>query len=171
MTSVRTRIRAVGDRYRAGSHQPVGGYAAVVAAYAGIVGGASLLARLLGRRAPERVTPVELATMALATQKLSRLLSKDPVTSPLRAPFTEFQEPTGESEIAEDVRGAGVRHAVGELVTCPFCAGVWVATGLGVGLVFAPRLTRLVAATGATIGGADFLQLAYDAAKQALQRF
>lgn len=99
--------------------------------------------------------------LALATHKVSRLLTKESVTSPLRAPFTTYQDSAGEAELNEEVRGEGFRHAVGELVTCPFCVGQWVATGLVAGLVFAPRATRLVGATFATLAGSDLLQLAY----------
>lgn len=171
MTTLGNRARQVDERYRAGHRQPLSGYVAVLSVYGAVVGAASLVARLTGRRPPERLSLGDIAVTGIATHKLSRLLSKDAVTSPLRAPFTRYQEATGESEVMEDVRGEGVQHAVGELVTCPFCAGVWVATAFGLGAVFAPRLTRLVAGTGAAIAAADFLQLGYDAAKQSLQRF
>jgi hypothetical protein len=60
-----------------------------------------------------------------------------------------------------------MRHAVGELLTCPFCLDVWVASLFAVGLVVAPRLTRLVAGSFSAVAGADFLQLAYAKAQQA----
>jgi hypothetical protein len=60
-----------------------------------------------------------------------------------------------------------LRHAIGELITCPFCLDLWIASGFAVGLVFAPRVTRLVAATLAALTGADFVQLAYAKAQQA----
>lgn len=43
---------------------------------------------------------------------------------------------------------------------------MWVATGFTVGLVFAPRATRLIAGTFAVLAGADLLQLAYARAQQ-----
>jgi hypothetical protein len=58
-------------------------------------------------------------------------------------------------------------RSAGLLLTCPFCLAVWTATGLTAGLVFAPRLTRLVNAGASALAGADFLHLAYDAAKKA----
>ena len=58
---------------------------------------------------------------------MARLLTKDTVVSPIRAPFTRFEGPGGPSEVNERVRGRGWRHAIGELITCPFCAGEWVA--------------------------------------------
>jgi hypothetical protein len=75
---------------------------------------------------------------AAATHKLSRLLTKDPVTSPLRAPFASYEGTSGPAELREEARGEGGRKTVGELVTCPFCASVWVATGFTAGLLFFP---------------------------------
>jgi Protein of unknown function (DUF1360) len=148
-------------------HRRAGGYLLVLAVYGGVVGSLAAAARLTGRRLPERVRLGDVVLLSTATHKLSRLLAKDAVTTPLRAPFTRFEGAAGEAEINESPRtDNAVRHAVGELVTCPFCLAVWVATGLTAGLVFAPRLTRLVAAGATAIAGADYLHLAYDAAKR-----
>ena len=62
----------------------------------------------------------------------------------------------------EEVRfHGGLRHSIGELITCPFCLDVWIAAGFTIGLVFAPRLTRLIVATLTAVTGADFLHLLY----------
>ena len=53
----------------------------------------------------------------VATHKLSRLISKDWVTSPLRAPFTTYEGPASGSEVNESPRGHGMRLAFGELIT------------------------------------------------------
>jgi Protein of unknown function (DUF1360) len=45
-----------------------------------------------------------------------------------------------------------------------------VATGFAAGHVFAPRLTRLVAATVSAVAVSDVLQLAYAAAQQLPER-
>jgi hypothetical protein len=118
---------------------------------------------------PERPAVTDVVLISIATHKLSRLLAKDSVTSPLRAPFTRYQEPSGESEVNEEVRAeeGSAGHAVGELLSCPFCLAMWVATGLTGGLVLAPRLTRLVATGFTAVAASDFLQLAYAAAKRA----
>jgi hypothetical protein len=60
-----------------------------------------------------------------------------------------------------------LRHAIGELVTCPFCLDLWIATGFSFGHVFAPRMTRLVAGTFTALTGADFLHLLYAKSQQA----
>ena len=93
-------------------------------------------------------------------------LAKDPVTSPLRAPFTTFEGTSGPAELAEEVRANGNKKTIGELVSCPFCIGMWVSTGFTAGYVFAPRATRLAASTLAVLAGSDFLQFAYAYAEQ-----
>jgi hypothetical protein len=85
------------------------------------------------------------------------------VTSPLRAPFTSFRGTSGEAEVAEEIREhGGVKHAIGELITCPFCLAQWVGTAFVFGYVAAPRATRLAALTMTTVAGADVLQFVYD---------
>jgi hypothetical protein len=66
-------------------------------------------------------------------------------------------------------QGSPVRHAIGELMTCPFCLAMWVATGLTGGLVLAPRLTRLAATMLTATAASDFLQMAYSLAKEAAE--
>jgi len=153
-------LRREADRYRHGEDRPLSGYAAV----AGTYGVSTLVLGWLVRRRgalPERVAPADVATIGIATHKLSRLITKDAVTSVARMPFTTFEGPSGDGELHEEVRGQGVRHAVGELITCPFCIAVWVATGLAFGLLLAPRATRVVGAVLTAVTASDFLQLAY----------
>src|SRR3954466_9878167 len=71
------------------------GYAPLLAAFAASAVTATFAAWRLRRR-PVPLTPFELACMALATHKVSRLVAKDAVTSPLRAPFTRFDGPAGD---------------------------------------------------------------------------
>ena len=54
-------------------------------------------------------------------------------------------------------------------MTCPFCLDMWVATGFAIGLVFAPRFTRLIAGVFTVLAGADFLQLGYAMAQQSAE--
>jgi hypothetical protein len=126
----------------ADDERPLRGYAIAMATYAAAATAVVAAARLTGRHLPERPAAGDVALLAVSTHKISWLLTKDAVTSPLRAPVARFEGPAGEAELNESPRGDGVRHALGELVTCPFCTGVWVARGLAAGLVFAPRLTR-----------------------------
>lgn len=167
MTGTMTRtMRQVKQRYEGGEDRPLGGYLVVLGVYGGVTGGLAALAKALKISVP-RLSLGDTALLSIGTYKLSRLLTKDAVTSPLRAPFTRYEEPAGDGELMESVRGHGVQHAAGELITCPFCLSVWVATGLTAGLVFTPRLTRLVCATLTALAVNDGLQLAYDNAKDA----
>jgi hypothetical protein len=147
--------------------RPTRELAAIAGTYATAVALASFLAR--GRDLPEQLGPWDLAVLGLATHKVSRRISKDSVTSPFRAPFAEVRGPEGPGEVKQRVRGSGFRRAVGELITCPFCVGQWVATGFVFGLVFAPRATRLGAGLFATAAVADFLQFAYATAERAAE--
>jgi hypothetical protein len=154
--------RRQADTYREGADRPLAGYLGAIGAYLALVAGGTGAVRLSGRRLPERPATSDLVLLAVASHKGARLLAKDPVASPLRAPFTVFRGSSGEAELAEEPR-AGARHSVGELVSCPFCLGQWMATLLCFGLVLAPRPTRFLAGVLAVRAGSDALQFGYDA--------
>jgi hypothetical protein len=138
------------------------GYAHSLAVYAASVSGLLLLGHATGRKLPESYSFHDLAVGGVATHKLTRLLGKASVTSPIRAPFTEFDGAAGSGEHLESPRGHhGVRHTVGELLTCPFCLGVWVGTAYVAGMAFAPRSTRTAAAVLTVVGASDALQHVY----------
>lgn len=153
--------RAQRTDYAGDADRPLGGYVMTMTAYTAVVGALAAGTRLTGRQAPDDLPVKDVVLSALATHKLSRLLAKDPVTSPLRAPFTAYQGVSGPAELHEEVRGTGARKTVGELVTCPFCTSVWVATAFTAGLVYLPRTTRLAIGTLAALAGTDMLQFAH----------
>jgi hypothetical protein len=158
--------RAEKAEYTQGEDRPLGSFVAITAAYGATVGALALAVRHSGQGLPERFALSDLALIAVATHKLSRRLAKDPVTSPLRAPFTQLDGTSAAAELSEEVRGKGVRKALGELLTCPFCISQWTATGFAFGLVLAPRPTRFAASIFAAVAGSDFLQYAYAMAQQ-----
>jgi hypothetical protein len=167
MGALRSAVESVG-RQAAGYQRPdraTPGYVAVMGVFGVAAAGLAAAAARAGRRPPP-TTPWELALLGLATHKISRLVAKDAVTSPLRAPFTRFEGSRGDAELAEEVRGSGPRKAVGELVTCPFCLGPWVATALLAGQTFAPGVARPATTVFSAVAVSDFLQLAYAAAQQ-----
>jgi len=162
-----TAAREHANAYSNGQGRPLAGYAMVLAVFASLVAAAAGLAFATGRKLPSGVGPWDVFLLAAGTHKLSRTVSKSAVTSPLRAPFTRYAGTGGPSEVMEEVRSTGgPRHSIAELITCPFCLDLWVATGFTFGLVFAPRLTRLVAGAFTALTGADFLHLAYAAAQE-----
>jgi hypothetical protein len=157
--------RSLVEDYAPGSDRPLGGYAVLMGVYGGLVVAGALALRRRNRPLPE-VRAVDIALVGVATHKLARRMSKDSVTSPLRAPFTRYEGVAGPAELQEGVRGSGIRKAVGELISCPFCLSQWVATGFVFGLLAAPRATRWTASVFASLALADFLQFAYGWAEQ-----
>lgn len=141
-------------------------YLSFMGIFGTLIATALAAARRQGRELPERVPAGQLLLIGAASHKLSRLLAKDKVTSPLRAPFTELEGKGGPAEFEERSRGTGVRKAIGELLICPFCLGLWVIAAFSVGLIFAPRVTRFVASLFAALTISDFLQIAYKAAEE-----
>jgi hypothetical protein len=148
------------------SRPPLRTYSAFMAIFNGLFAAALLLTRREGRELPPKPAIADIALFGAASHKLSRLVAKDKVTSPLRAPFTELQGAGGPGEFEERSRGSGVRRAIGEMLICPYCLDLWVVATFSIGLLFAPRLTRFVASVFATLTVSDFLQVAYKAAEE-----
>jgi hypothetical protein len=145
---------------------PFGPYLAFMSIFGTLLSAALLLAKHQGRELPERVSAADLALVGTASHKLSRLVSKDKVTSPLRAPFTELEGKGGPAELEESSRGTGLQKAIGELLICPYCLGLWVVAAFSLGIVFAPRVTRFVASLFSALTISDFFQIAYKAAEE-----
>jgi hypothetical protein len=148
--------------------RPLGGYAVLMGAFAALAGGFSAWFRVSGRELPERMEARDLALVTVATHKASRLIAKDRVASTVRAPFTRFEHDAGPGEVSEAARGRGLRRAIGELVVCPYCVGMWISAAFAAGLLVAPRFTRWSAAVLAALFGADVLHVAYRNAEDAL---
>jgi hypothetical protein len=160
-------LREVAREYQAAPDK-LAGYGALLATYgAGVVGFAAFL-RTSGRKLPRRIDPADVALLGVATFKLSRLISRDAVTGVVRAPFTTRAGHGKASEVQDKPRGRGVRRAVGELLTCPFCISQWIATVLGGAYVVAPDATRMAAATLTAVTVADVLQYAHTALQDAV---
>ncbi len=98
--------------------------------------------------------------LILVTFRLGRLVSFDKVTEPLRQPFTEtVEDSSGVGKTVIPV-GSGMRHALGELLSCPICAGTWIAAALVYGLGLVPQLTRALLTIMAAVGGAELINAA-----------
>jgi hypothetical protein len=142
-------------------HERVGQYLSALTVFGTSVLAATLAGRARGQELPDQFRAADLVLGAVATQKFSRILAKDAVTTPIRAPFTEFDKPLGSGEVAEHPRAGHPHHAFGELLTCPFCLAPWIATAYVGALTFAPRAARAWAAVFAVVGGSDALQHVY----------
>ncbi len=138
---------------------PYESYAAIMGTFVGGLLAAGALARALDRDA-QCHTALDFAVLSAAAFKASRTLSHDEVTSFVRQPFVRGDAHSGEGE--EPVEG-GMEQAIGELVTCSRCVGTWVAAGLAVTQVIAPRFGRLLTWSLGAAAANDFLQAGFTA--------
>src|SRR3954466_11953397 len=161
---VRRWARTQRREYTNGEERPLAGDLGAMGVYVGLVSTAAAAVRASGRQLPDRIPVGDALLLTVATFRLARRIAKDPVTAPVRAPFVRFEGPSGHAEGAEEGReDGGVKHAGGELLTCPFCLAQWVGTGFVFGYVTAPKATRLAALTMSMVAGSDVLQFMYDA--------
>jgi uncharacterized protein DUF1360 len=154
--------------YARGEDKPMGSHLVLVAIYNALIGAFLAWRVRSGRGFPEKIAAGDLALAGVATHKISRLIAKDRVTAPLRAPFTEFEGEGGPGEVEESPRGRGMRRAIGELLVCPFCLGQWVATAALAGFAIVPRLTRFICSIFAAVTISDFLQILYKGSEEKL---
>lgn len=138
---------------------PYSTYAALAGIFGAGMAGVGAAASLRGRR-PDQLTALDLAVLSAATFKASRTVAHDEVLSFLRQPFVQGEAHEGDVEPIED---GGVRQALGELLTCSRCIGMWAAAGV-VGLhTIAPRSGRLLTWSLAASAANDFLQAGFSA--------
>ena len=138
---------------------PYEAYAVIMGAFAGGLGVAGVLSRLLGRD-PQCQTPLDLVVLSAASFKAARTLARDEVTSFVRDPFVRGHAHEGDEE---PVESGDMRQAIGELVTCSRCIGTWAAAGLAVTQVLAPRFGRMLTWSFAAAGINDYLQAGFAA--------
>jgi hypothetical protein len=138
---------------------PYSTYAALVGVFSLGMGGLAGIASLRGRR-PEHLRPLDFAVLSAATFKAARTVTHDEVLSFLREPFVQGKAHEGDERPVED---GGTRQAIGELLTCSRCIGMWAAAGVvGVHTV-APRSGRLLTWSLAASAANDFLQAGFSA--------
>ena len=128
---------------------PVGSHLGLMAIFNAALGVLLLAASRRGVL-PSRPSVWDLALLGVAAHKLSRLVATERVTAVIRAPFVE----EGEDEAPA---GNGLRRAMGELLTCPYCLVPWCTLALGTGLAFAPRPTRYLCGLFSAMTLADLL--------------
>ncbi len=92
--------------------KPLGGYAVLAGLFTLALGSAVASAETADEELPE-LSWSDLLLLGVATHKLSRIVTKDLVTSPFRAPFVKFKKSAGAGEVEEEARGEGIQEAVG----------------------------------------------------------
>ncbi|MFP8885169.1 DUF1360 domain-containing protein [Streptomyces mangrovi] len=154
------------DEYSEEGEVSLRGLATLAGVYATGAGVFAWRMRASGRQLPERIPPLDLLLLGVATYRSSRLLTKDKVTSFLRAPFTRRTGSLHGAEVMDVPRGHGLHRSVGELLACPFCVAMWIAGGLTAGYATAPRATRLVTSCLSSVALSDWLQYAWSLTQQ-----
>lgn len=108
------------------------------------------------------LVPSDLVLLVFATLRMGRMLAFDLIMEPLRAPFTEtVPDGTGAGE-SVDPRGRGFRRALGQLISCPICAGTWSAGALVLGMYAWPGPARILVTILGAIGAAEVLNSAIE---------
>jgi uncharacterized protein DUF1360 len=128
-------------------------YMALNAVFGALLAGVVVAARERTRES-EPLTPRDLAVTGAATFALSKVIARERIGTWVREPFVE-------EEAGGRPRGRGLRHAVGELLTCTRCVGAWSALGL-VGLrLTSPATGRVVNDVLAVSAMNDWLQASF----------
>jgi hypothetical protein len=144
------------------------GYGVLLASFLGLAAAFAGWFRASDRELPDRMAAQDVALLTVAGHKMARMVARDRVTSVVRAPFTEFQGDAGPGEVDEAARGGGLRRAIGELLVCPYCLGMWMSAALTASLLLAPRFTRWLCAVLVIFFGSEVLQIAYSRAESAI---
>src|SRR5579875_2923629 len=90
-TSTPETIERAFAGYAPGEDKPLGGYAILMATFTSLAGLFAAWFGRSGRELPERIDARDLALITLASHKASRLIAKDRVAAPVRAPFTRLE--------------------------------------------------------------------------------
>jgi hypothetical protein len=126
---------------RGHEEEPLVDYALIGSTFVSVLATA-LASGLRHGRVPRPLPLRDVVLLGLATARLARLITREKVARVVRAPFTEVEEGASPDEVKERPRGHGATRAMGELLTCPRCFGMWASAALSIAYLFAPGPTR-----------------------------
>jgi len=104
---------------------------------------------------------MELILLILASFRITRLFVFDRITEFIRNKFlkeVEEMDEAGHPEIYIVPRSGKIRGFIGQLISCYWCTGVWVAIFLTVLYYLFPRICEPVVLIFAIAGAASFLE-------------
>ena len=140
----------------AGPPTEPGDYGALNAVYLTLFAG--VLAATSRRPGAETAIPSrEIVPLGVATFALSKVIAREKIGTWAREPFVEQDA----EHNPVHPRGHGLRHAIGELMTCTRCVGAWAALALVALRLLSPPAGRIATTVLATSGVNDFLQSAF----------
>lgn len=92
-------------------------------------------------RLPRSINTVDLILLGLASARLMDIIVTDEIMMWLREPFVQKEEVeiAGRKVTVSSGRGEGLRRSIGEMLSCPWCVGVWVSAGLAYLYFLVPR--------------------------------
>ena len=98
-----------------------------VTLYVGVMMALYFLGRL-----PTSIRPFDFVLLGLAAARLTDIISTDQIMEWLRRPFVKMEttEIAGREVETRTGRGRGLKKVLGDLLSCPWCVGVWVAASL-----------------------------------------
>lgn len=111
--------------------------------------------------APLPLEPLYLVLLTLAVYRGAHILSNEKITKPIRAPFIRTRENEEGKEVEQPVN-EGLRGAIGTLICCPSCTGIWVATVLVYGYLLAPFPATILIIILALSAGERLVTMVYD---------
>ena len=135
------------------AHQTRATKLTLISVFLGVM--ATFASRVLRHEKDLTLKPFDLLLLGLSSFRMGRMIAFEGVAAPLREPFTETRDDASGAGQTVVATGEGARHVVGELMSCPICAGTWVAAGLVYGLHLMPRPTRVLLAIMSTTGVAE----------------
>ena len=98
-----------------------------VTLYVGVMATLYFLGRL-----PTSIRSFDVVLLGLAAARLTDIISTDQIMEWLRRPFVKMEttEIAGHEVETRTGRGHELKKVLGDLLSCPWCVGVWVAAGL-----------------------------------------
>ncbi len=88
------------------------------------------------------ITPFWIIVVAFAVFRGANVIANERITQVFRSPFVKLVMKEGKE--IEEPFVSGFRGAMGALLYCPSCCGIWVAMILVYGLIFFPSIFSIV---------------------------
>jgi hypothetical protein len=121
---------------------PYSAYTAIMAIYLSLYAVFLALGHRSKRLQDDPLSLKDITTLGVATYALSRIVTRDQVTSFLRLPFIRHRPEDKVIGTGQQPRGRGLIRAMGELITCSRCSGTWIAALLTYALYLEPTFVR-----------------------------
>ena len=107
---------------------------------------------------------LSLFVLGLAAWRGANMIANEEITKSVRAPFVDVVEKNGKS--VEQPKPYGWRGAMGSLIYCSSCTGVWVAAILVYSHAFFPVTVSIIALILTLSAGERFFTIIFDVLKK-----